>query len=689
VARFKPLLAAFAVSGVSTIAVFGVLAGGGAIASKPNGSSGGRAPVGPAVLNELATDGEADFWLVLRHKADLTDAYEIRDWEERGQYVYDQLRSTAKESQADLLRKLQSEGIEFQSFWIANRVLVRDGSPATLDVARSQSEVDSIRAAHTYDAPEPVNEPGGAALRAVEWGLTNIHADAVWSRYGVRGQGSVVGNIDTGVQFDHPALVSQYRGSRGDGTFDHNYNWYDPENVCPSLVPCDNNGHGTATMGTMVGDDGAGNQIGVAPGARWIAAKACASSTCSDAALLAAGQWMLAPTDLSGQNPRPDLRPHVINNAWSTPNGSGSAVDPVYRATVTAWTAAGIFGVFANGNSGPACDTTESPADNVEAWGVGAYDISNSIASFSSRGPGEGGEIRPNISAPGVNVRSSLPGGGYGSFSGTSMAAAHQSGAVALMWSAAPTLRGDIAQTRQILDNTAVDVDATACGGTADDNNVFGEGRLDVLAAVNASVPEVELSIDDVSITEGDSGQATATLTVTLSAPSGQDVSFGYATADGTATAPADYAQASGSKTISTGSTTTTIDVPVNGDTLDEPDETFTVDLANPSGATISDATGEVTIIDDDADTTPPETVIDSGPPASAQTKSATFTFSSNESPVVFECQIDGEGFAACTSPKTVHVKKGQHIFQVRAIDAHLNVDLTPASWTWTVKPKA
>ena len=136
----------------------------------------------------------------------------------------------------------------------------------------------------------------------------------------------------------------------------------------------------------------------------------------------------LAPTDLTGQNPRPDLRPHVVNNSWG-----GGPGDPFYQATVQAWVAAGIFPAFANGNAGPSCGSAGSPGDYPESYAVGAYDIGNFIAFFSSRGPsGLDGGIKPNISAPGVDVRSSVPGNGYAIFSGTSMATPHVAGSVAL-----------------------------------------------------------------------------------------------------------------------------------------------------------------------------------------------------------------------------------------------------------------
>jgi subtilisin family serine protease len=302
----------------------------------------------------------------------------------------------------------------------------------------------------------------------------------------------VVANIDTGVQYDHPALVRQYRGNLGGGSFDHNYNWFDPSHVCiPANVPCDNFPHGTHVMGTMVGDDGTPgpNQIGVAPNARWIAAKGCEDVSCTLSALLASGEWMLAPTDLAGGNPRPDLRPHVVNNSWV-----GGPGDTFYLDVIASWLASGIFPAFANSGSGPSCGTVGSPGDYVASYSAGAFDINNNIANFSGRGPSifpapstaQSGpiEVKPNIAAPGVSIRSSVPVNSYSIFSGSSMALPHVAGTVALLWSAAPSLARNIGATRRILDDSAIDVSSLGCGGTADDNNVWGEGRLDAFAAV-------------------------------------------------------------------------------------------------------------------------------------------------------------------------------------------------------------
>jgi subtilisin family serine protease len=252
-------------------------------------------------------------------------------------------------------------------------------------------------------------------------------------------------------------------------------------------------------MGTMVGDDGGSNEIGVAPGASWIATNGCCVS---DASLISSGEWMLAPTDRSGEDPQPQLRPHVINNSWGTVEPSN---DPFMEDVFEAWAAAGQFGVFANGNSGPSCESGGSPGSRVINYSVGNYTIDHEIAPSSGRGAGQDGEIKPNVSAPGTDVRSSVPGNGYAEFTGTSMAAPHVAGTVALLWSAAPDLVGDVAATRDLLDASALDTEDLQCGGTAQDNNVFGEGRLDALALLE-SAPIGDVGRILGTVTDADTG---------------------------------------------------------------------------------------------------------------------------------------------------------------------------------------
>jgi len=467
-----------------------VLAVGLVLATGPATSASSRQATGASkidsrVLHQAQSTGRATYWAVLAQRADLSAAPRMKDSTGRGWFVVNSLKSVATTSQRGLVRMLAARGASFTSFWIANTVRVVSDA-ATLRAVASRSEVASI----LPDIPARIPNDRvsrAARVQAAEWNIVNIRANKVWKVFNDRGAGMVVANIDTGVQYTHPALVNPYRGNLGGGSFNHNYNWFDPSHICgnPSLAPCDNVGHGSHTMGTMVGKAGPNNKIGVAPKAKWIAAKGCESNSCSTSALLASGQWVLAPTNLQNQQPRPDLRPDVVNNSWGTPNGS----DTFYQSTVTAWVSSGIFPAFSAGNSGPGCGTVGAPGSYSNSYAAGAYDINNNIASFSSRGPSPlGGGVKPNVSAPGVNVRSSVPNNSYALFSGTSMASPHVAGTVALMWSKNPAIERNITMTRSIIDSTAVDTSNLQCGGNAGNNNVFGQGRLDAFAAVSASL---------------------------------------------------------------------------------------------------------------------------------------------------------------------------------------------------------
>jgi subtilisin family serine protease len=438
----------------------------------------------PKVWTDLRAQGKVTFFVVLREQVDTSSALGISDWQEQGQYVVDLLKDTAERTQKPLLDRLAGAGVDMTPFWIVNTIKVVTSDEQLIKDLAARPDVALIKGDDLWQIPEPLPGAEEPKIQAVEYGVAKVRAPEVWQQFSVRGEGIVVANVDTGVQYNHPALVMQYRGRRADGTFDHNYNWHDPSNVCrsPQGVPCDNNGHGTHTMGTMVGEEGA-NQIGVAPRARWIAAKGCESSSCSNTALLSAGQWILAPTDLSGQNPRTDMRPHVVNNSWGNNNGS----DTFYREVVRNWRNAGIFPAFANGNPGSACGRVGAPGSYPESFGVGATDSSDNVASFSGRGPSPSafdGIVKPNVSAPGVNVRSSMPTNRYGNMSGTSMATPHLAGVVALVWSASPAMVGNIAATVDILQATARARSSTQCGPEGPPNNVYGWGIVDALATV-------------------------------------------------------------------------------------------------------------------------------------------------------------------------------------------------------------
>ncbi|MEV4759098.1 S8 family serine peptidase [Micromonospora sp. NPDC049559] len=494
-------------------AVLGATALPGIAVAAPSAS----ATVDSQVLKDLSGKGSTSFMVFLKDRAKFDGAAKLRDADAKAAEVHRQLTGTAERSQAGLRADLDAKKVDYTSYWIANALQVK-GDKALVDAIAARPEVARIEPVKVYPliTPTPSRTTVQAAPNGVEWGLTNIEAPRVWSEYGDRGEGIVVANIDTGVQYDHPAVVGKYRGNLGNGSFDHNYNWFDPAGVCGSAAPCDNAGHGTHTMGTMVGDDGAGNQIGVAPGAKWIAAKGCESSNCSESSLLASGQWVLAPTDLNGQNPRPDLRPDIVNNSWG-----GGRGDTWYEQTVSAWRAAGIFPAFASGNTlgGAPCGSASSPGDNVPSYAVGAYDVNNNIADFSNKGPTVDGRTKPNIAAPGVSVRSSVPGNAYDEYDGTSMATPHLAGTVALVWSAAPSLRGDVTTTETLLGDTATDVDALDCGGTVDNNNIFGEGRLNAYRAVTGA-PRGPVGQATGTVTNSATGAVLAGATITAGARS-------------------------------------------------------------------------------------------------------------------------------------------------------------------------
>ncbi|KRF38254.1 hypothetical protein ASG96_17515 [Terrabacter sp. Soil810] len=514
-----------------------------------------RDKLSAAAEQRLTQNKTADFWVRMIDKADLSKGSQVADWNQRGKAVHDALRSHATASQAKVVAQLKAANADYTPYWITNAVLVRGGTLGLANTLAANTEVKEIVETSVLELIKPVDQkPSSSSTgpNAVEWGISAINADDVWGS-GVTGEGIVVASIDSGVDVTHPALRSKYRGLLPDGTLDNNYNFFDSSGDCNAAGdPCDTDGHGTHTMGTMLGSDGA-NQIGVAPGAKWIEANGC--STCADADLIESGQWMLAPTRLDGTGADPSKRPNVINNSWGSRNPSTA---PFMEDIQNAWAASGIWGQWSNGNSGPACTTSGSPGSRLINYSAGAFDVNGNVASFSARGPGQDGMTKPNISAPGVNVRSSVPGGGYATANGTSMASPHVAGAVALVWSAAPSLVGDIAGTKALLDETAVDTSDLTCGGTAADNNVWGQGKLDAQRLV-AGAPVGDAGHLAGTVTSGGSPVAGASVqvsgptsrTVTTGSDGTYDITvsagayairvsaFGYVTADRTATVAA------------------------------------------------------------------------------------------------------------------------------------------------------
>ncbi|PAV27584.1 peptidase S8, partial [Virgibacillus profundi] len=341
------------------------------------------------------------------------------------------------------------------SYYIVNGIAVT----ATKEVAEkiaTFAEVEKILPNETRELFTTVSKNAKtpqSEIANVEWNVERVGAPAVWDM-GFDGTGTVVASIDTGVQWDHPALKEKYRGYDAEtGEVDHDFNWYDA--TANQETPYDDQGHGTHVTGTMVGSEPDGeNQVGVAPGAKWIAVKAFTAAGGTDADLLDAAEWILAPTDADG-NTRVDLAPDVVNNSW----GGGPGLDEWYRDVVQNWRAADIFPEFSAGNTtltnpgGPGSIAT--PANYPESFATGATDANDDLASFSLEGPSPyEGDIKPDISAPGVNIRSSVPGGAYeGGWNGTSMAGPAVSAVVALLIEADASLTVD--ELEEIIMNTA------------------------------------------------------------------------------------------------------------------------------------------------------------------------------------------------------------------------------------------
>lgn len=476
---------------------------------------------------EQASAGETEFLIYLTEQADLSAAAGLRTKTEKGNYVYRKLSETAQRTQGRLIAALQAWGVVYQPFWVANMIWAR----GDLNLVQSLAQRGDV--AHIYANPHVRLEEPGAGLQAsephsgqaIEWNILKVNADKVWAA-GYTGQTAVIGGQDTGYAWSHPALIRQYRGWNGVSA-DHNYNWHDAIHdgggVCGanSSQPCDDNGHGTHTMGTMVGDDGGSNRIGMAPGARWIGCRNMDQGVGTPATYAECYQWFIAPTDMNNQNPRPDLAPDVINNSWSCPSWEGCTDPNVLLSVVNNVRAAGILSVHSAGNSGPECGTINTPAAIYDAsFTVGATDSGDQIAIFSSRGPvnADGSNrLKPDISAPGVGVRSALPGGTYGLKNGTSMAAPHVAGLAALLISASPPLRGQVDELESLIEHTAIEpTTSQTCGGVPETevpNNVYGWGRIDAWAALTTYSLWIHKAASAAQMEPG--GLLTYTLTVT------------------------------------------------------------------------------------------------------------------------------------------------------------------------------
>jgi hypothetical protein len=403
------------------------------------------------------------------------------------------LRDKARLSQRGLRSFLKSQGItHFKNLWAINS-LAFEIPPHLLPALAAHPAVAEVRLDQLVHLPEtPRVEP--LATNGIEDNLSLIHAPELWAQ-GITGQGVTVAIIDSGVDVQHPELGPKWRGGTN--------SWFNA--VAPgcsllgaSCTSCDSNttapcdfldsfgtAHGTGVAGILVGGDLGGTAIGVAPDAQWIAAKifdSTDSATFSN--IHSALAWMLDPDG----DPQTDDAPDVVNNSWGFSAADGCFQE--FSADLQTLQAAGIAVVFSGGNNGPNPGTSVSPANNLNGYGVGYVGTTSSateIGEFSSRGPSScDGSIFPEVVAPGFNLRSTdFSFGGLPLYvdglTGTSFAAPHVAGAMALLLSAAPSLSVD--ELEQVLILSAADT--VSPDDPVGPDNSYGNGLIDALAAYN------------------------------------------------------------------------------------------------------------------------------------------------------------------------------------------------------------
>lgn len=425
------------------------------------------------------------------------------------------LKETALNEQQDVISYLKEakesgQVKDYRSYFIVNGIAVT-GTQEVAEKIADYPEVEKVlrnetRKLFSIDVMDKEMHKPEADSEHVEWNVEKVKAPHVWEQ-GITGQGAVIASIDTGVEWDHPALKENYRGYHSEtGEVDHSFSWFDA--TAGESVPYDNQGHGTHTVGTMIGNNPEDReQIGVAPGASWIAVKAFKDEGATDEDLLAAAEWILAPTDENG-NTRLEMAPDIVNNSW----GGGPGLDEWYRDVVKEWRHANIFPIFAAGNvdrdnpGGPG--SVASPANYPESFAVGATDIRDKVASFSLRGPSPYDDIKPNVVAPGQIIRSSIPGKKYAENSGTSMAAPAVAGVAGLMRSVDKTISTE--ELTESLMSTAIPL--TDEEYEKSPNNGYGYGLIDAFNAVSSVGFGVGTLEGTVENTDGEPLQATVTL---------------------------------------------------------------------------------------------------------------------------------------------------------------------------------
>ena len=505
-----------------------------------------------------------------------------------------QLQQLSSVSSQALESWLASRGISIdRSLWAINALAVTVPAEIIDDLAAFPG-VKLVSSDAVVQGPGPGTTPSSPTY----YNLDAIGAASLWD-LGYTGVGTVVATMDTGADISHPDLASGYRG--GDNS------WFDAYGQNSS--PADFTGHGTQVLGLIVAGDAGGYQIGVAPEAKWIAAKVFDNANQATLSGLHAGfQWVLDPDG----DPMTDDAPDVVNNSWVLSSTAGEC-NQEFAADISLLRESGIAVTYSGGNFGQKPGTSVSPANDTGSLSIGATDDRNRVDRNSSRGPGAcDGGIYPKLVAPGISVLTTEPMPGfYNVVSGTSFSVAHVTGAMALLAGAFP--EATVSQLESALMQTATDL------GDAGPDNAYGNGLIDVAAAYDwlgangggggtgGNPGELQFSATGYSVGEG-----TSTLSVTVSRTNGSDGDVGvdYATSDGSAAAGQDFIASSGTLTLLDGETTQSFAIGIIDDPDYEGDETFSIALSNATGGALlgNPDAATVTITDNDAPPPPPDT---------------------------------------------------------------------------------
>jgi serine protease AprX len=421
------------------------------------------------------------------------------------------LKDKASKTQGPLASAIATQGgARIRPLWIINGIAA-NLRPAGINLLSKFPGIGRI----SLDASVSPPVATAASAGSTQWNITAVHAPDLWA-LGQTGAGLVIANMDTGVDPDHPDLTGKWRGGAN--------SWFDPH--AQHATPHDASGHGTQTMGLMVGGSASGSAIGIAPDAHWIAAKLfddAGQATLSDIHL--SFQWLLDPDGNTATVDTPD----VVNASWGLIGGPLGTCNPEFNDDIRALKAAGIAVVFSAGNDGPATATSQSPANNPEGFSTGAVDSQSIIANTSSRGPsGCDSSIFPKVVAPGVNVvTSDLSFGGlpvYATVSGTSFAAPHVAGLMALLAGAFPN--ATVSDLELALTQSAQDLGATGPDNSYGYGLANGNAAYSVLSAGTGSPP----AITSTPVTSANQDQPYS-YQVTASDPDGGSLAFALDTA--------------------------------------------------------------------------------------------------------------------------------------------------------------